>query len=139
LIGSLNPVFAAPPKDARRVAEHLEFLGFTSKIDSDVLQATHPNHFSIYASDSDLGIRFTLFFPINANAVQNKARLMELLNKLNAEALVIKFYLDDEDDIAFEAIYAGDYDRQEFGVFMQAYLSDYRLVYQNYELADYID
>ena len=136
-IGIVNPAFSAPPKDARQVAEHLEFLGFTSKIDSDVLQATNPNHFSIYASDNKIGIRFNVAFTINTNSIKNKVELMEILNELNAQASVIKFYLS-ENDIVFEAVYSGRYDKKEFGVFMQAYLSDYQLVYRTSELASYI-
>ncbi|WLT40613.1 YbjN domain-containing protein (plasmid) [Synechocystis sp. B12] len=86
----------------------------------------------------DYGIMFSLAFSTNANAVKDKEKLINVLNKLNAQAFVIKFYLDNENDIVFEAVYTGGYDKQSFGNFIDTYLSDYDLVYQNTELVKYI-
>jgi hypothetical protein len=112
-------------------------LGFESSIDGDYLKATSPKHLPLFLSQTSYGIRFTLAFTVNSNALQNKAKLMDILNKLNSEALVTKFYLS-QGEMVFESNYIGDYERQNFGIFMQTYLSDYDLVYKNTELAKYI-
>ena len=133
----INPAYSVPLNDKQKISEHLEFFGFKSSMDGDSLKATSSQHFPIYLNQTDYGIRFNLALSVNAKAAQNKAKLMDILNALNAECRVIKFYLD-QGDIVFESLYIGDYNRQEFGAFIQAYLSDYDVVYKNSELSQYI-
>ncbi len=129
----VKPSLAAPPKDAKLIAEHLEFFGFQSKITEDYLLAESSKYVSIYMHQMDLGLNLNIAFPVNQNAIKNRAKLTELLNNINAKAIVIKLYVDESNDLVIEAVYTGDYNKKEFGSFIQTYLADYELVYEKWE------
>jgi hypothetical protein len=124
---------AEPPKDAKLIAEHLDFFGFQSKITEDYLLAESSKYISIYMHQMDIGLNLNIAFTVNQNAIKNRGKLTELLNNINAKAIVIKLYVDENSDLVIEAVYTGDYNKKEFGSFIQTYLADYELVYENWE------
>lgn len=125
LVSITKPCFADPPKDAQLISDHLKLWGYQSTINDQYLKAENTETFStIYIEQVNPGLLFSFAISTNQNTHKNPNNLIILLNKINRETSVIKLYVNDHYDINGNAIYTGEYNRQEFELFMHAYLSD---------------
>jgi hypothetical protein len=66
-------------------------------------------------------------------------KLYDLVNDLHAESVAIRFYLDDEGDLALEAWWPPVDDPEAFEVFMQAWDHDVALVARHPAIGDLLE
>ncbi len=114
-------LFADPPKDAVKIMKHLEFLGYKVSMDSKHIIAKHPEHLNFYLKKYRGGMLFTSYFTSNAAGKSHRQELISVVNDLNRNAAAARYYIDKDGDLAIEGYYPGSYERQRFGIFLDAY------------------
>ncbi len=128
LLAAGSPAIAQIPDKAQELTEHLQFLGYKVEPAEDLLRAT----FDGPSLDFTLkkwrgGLLLMAAFGVADEALSGGPtnELLSFVNSLNKEATVGRFYFDDTDKtVTIEAWYGGDYDRERFGQFMQAWKGD---------------
>lgn len=120
LIGSLNvSAVAAPPEKAGDIMEHLSFLGYKVSMDEKRITADHEEHLYFALKKYRTGMLATAFFGGSDYGKQNMGAFLQRVNELNRSAAVNRYYVDVDGDLAIEAFYPGEYDKQAFSAFMQ--------------------
>jgi hypothetical protein len=100
------------------IATHLEFLGYEITPKEDILQCRHARKYNLLVRRLSGGFLFTTIFAGDKEFDGlNNIDLLKSLNFLNKEAIVSRFYVDDDCDLFMEAWYPDYYDRIAFGLF----------------------
>lgn len=111
-----------------QIAGHLEFLGYEVSEDGGVTRALHSRRWNLLMKEYKGGVLFTSFLGGNdfAKRGRNRQAYLEFINTMNHRASVARFYIDDDSDLVMEAFWAGDYDKVNFGEFMELWDADTR-------------
>lgn len=106
------------------VCNHLEFLGYTVDREGDSIFVSQPGRFSWLLKDCQGGILFHKVFHAADGGREPPEALMALSNRMNAEAVLIRTYVNARGDLAVEAWYPNVYERRSFGQFAMALETD---------------
>jgi len=107
--------------DAGNVAKHLKKLDYQVEKADEKLFATHDIELDLSVAEYRDGYLIRTWCETSD---ESERTLRKLCNKLNHEATVARFYVDNEGDLIFEAWYPGEYDRDQFDIFMEAWQND---------------
>jgi len=136
LIGSFS--IAAPPEDSSDVVRHLEFIGYDVSMNSERISAKHPENPNILIKKYQGGMLVVAFYGSNDNGKRNRDKLIALVNELNSEAVVARYYIDKDGDMGVEGYYPGKYNKNSFSTFIEKYnLVTKQLVGKLEELKNY--
>ena len=112
---------ASPPENASDIIRHLEFMGYDTSMDSDGIEAKHTKYLNFFLKTYQGGILFRTFFTASDYGREHRSEWFELINKLNADSTASRYYIDEDGDLILEAYYPGVYEKQRFGVFVDAF------------------
>lgn len=113
--------FASPPEKAAEIIKHLEFLGYDVSLDSERITGTHSENFNIYVKKYRGGMLFTSFLLSTDYGKEHLDDFLPLVNKLNQKASAVRWYVDGDGDLIIEGYYPGEYEKQAFSTFLDAY------------------
>jgi hypothetical protein len=116
----------------RDIADHLGFLGYESEVQEGkqnpfviLRHLRNPN----FLLDTFGGVvKCSSLFGLSEEAKSGPAELNSLLNELNRQAMVLKFYTEGE-SLVLETIFPHDYSKVAFGAFWSMIESDLRLLW----------
>ncbi len=108
-----------------KVSNHLEFLGYAVERDGKHLSAKHPSKSNLFVRFYDKGIVLSTYYICTDTAKQTRQRLLEYVNSLNSNALAVRFFLDNDQDVNLVSFSPGDYDKLAFGRFLQYWENDF--------------
>jgi hypothetical protein len=108
---------------AGELSQHLEFLGYTvtEEPENDRIVAKHQRNYNFTVKSFRGGLLLTTFLTMNTPLGADRERVLEVVNKLNADAEVVRYYLDSDEDLAIEGWFPGAYDKTDFGLFLENY------------------
>lgn len=98
---------------ADSVLNHLQFLGYTIREGDERTVALVENEADIYIEDFRGGLLFFTYYPLNRAVDRND--LLEIIDLLNSNAVISRYYLDDNYNLRIEFWFPSLYDRQVFG------------------------
>jgi hypothetical protein len=98
--------------------QHFEFLGYTVEDGEKSLFAKHPDRLDVSIRSFNGGVLIVTIFGTTARAKKDRPGFLTFLNAMNTDAVVGRYYVDDEDDVIIEGWYPGTYDRTRFGLFL---------------------
>lgn len=107
-----------------QIVNHLQFLGYETTQKDELRIAKHPQKMNIMIRPFKGGVLFTSINSCKPNAKVDKAGYLNFINLLNSNAAVARFYADKECDFFIEAWYPDAYERNDFGVFLEAWETD---------------
>jgi len=107
--------------DAGKVVKHLKKLDYDVEKKDESLSAEHDSELNVTVREYKDGLLVRAWLETSDESTRT---LRKLCNKLNYNATVARMYIDDEDDLIFEAWYPGEYDKDQFDIFMEAWQSD---------------
>ena len=103
---------------------HLQFLGYEVERDGDLVKAKHRTRVNILLRDFRGGVLLTSIFGCKDDAKTHSLAYLDLINRLNQQATVLRFYADKDSDFFMEAWHPGTYDRELFGSFLNLWDED---------------
>ncbi len=123
-------------KTIEQIANHLEFLGYKTEKkvsenskEKDFFIATHPDNNSL------LFWEYLSFVSFRVNLTTPKKSPVEKLNKFIVDAnksiniSKLTYDLEESDTcLRFNAVYAGDYSKEKYGQFYNAFENDQRII-----------
>ena len=124
-----------------QISNHLGFLGYESTVDGEVTRAVHASRWNLVLKDYQGGVLITSYLGSNDHAKNKRHRqaYLEMINSMNQEASVTRFYADNDTDLVMEALWLGDYDRVSFGDFMEKWDVDTRTRLLQSEASNFLD
>ena len=129
--------------ELKTFVDHLEFLGyeFEKGEDSTYYWGKHEKYGPIWvgkpSEKAPLGLRS--FWSLDKTKIdQDKLLYFELINRVNRECRV-STYIGDDDSILVIAIYAGLYEKIDFGAFVDAFHSDSAIIYSHKDFEKFFD
>lgn len=108
---------------------HLEFFGysFDKKDEDGSILGKHEQKGMIFVRKYLGGILFQKYYKTNKNAKKNRLEYLEYINQLNSKANLATFSSESNEDlIRVDSCYFGNYDKQLFGSFLDAWHFDSR-------------
>jgi hypothetical protein len=118
-----RPARAAEGGDLAPFLSHLEFLGYTCRIEEGEILARHPTHANLMLKPLAGG-----FFVRSGYRRKDDKELpreaLAIANELNAQAAAARFLWAKEGALVAEAWYPGSYDKQRFATFLEVWDSD---------------
>lgn len=121
--------------------EHLEFLGYeVEKLDSQGTSqrylAKHKNRSNlIFNTIKNTGISFVSFYTLDDKKIaKNREGMLEVINKMNNQALFCGFSLSTDNALVCAALHLGKYSKKEFSDFLELYESDIQARIKDEEL-----
>lgn len=109
---------------------HLEFFGYSfdkKDDDDDSIMGKHEQKGMLIMRKYLGGILFQKYYKINGNAKKSRLEYLNFINQLNSKANLATFSADLDDDLLrVDSYYLGNYDKQSFGVFLEAWHFDAR-------------
>ena len=120
LVVGMVPAFAQFD-DAGKVSKHLKKLDYEVEKGDESVSATHESELNLSVREYKDGLLIRAWLETSDESVKT---LRKLCNTLNYNATVARMYIDDEDDLIFEAWYPGEYDKDKFDTFMEAWQND---------------
>ncbi len=120
------PAMAQVFDGSDRFREHLSFLGYAveEQADNDQLVARHDSHANVVMRSFGGGVLLQSFYTMKRDREGLRATALELINRFNEKAKLTRFYIDKDGDLAIEALFLIEYDREDFGLFMETYNDD---------------
>lgn len=103
---------------------HLEFLGYQVRDDGEALFAVHPSELNIIVKPGAGGALVTSYLGCTPEAKSDRTGVLGFVNDLNQRTLMAVFYLDRDSDLAISAFFVGDYERVNFGRFVEIWQHD---------------
>jgi hypothetical protein len=122
------------------VKNHLEFLGYQveEKTDTDgIYGASHDTHWNFLFSEKLDGIFFRSFVTPKESADEDE--LLEFVNDLHTKAVVARFYIDSDGDLAIESWWPNIYEKNAFVNFVNAWHHDIGAIAQHPRVKRYFD
>jgi hypothetical protein len=107
-----------------QIVNHLQFLGYEITQKDELRLATHPQKMNVMLRAFKGGILFTSINSCEDRARSDKIGYLSFINSLNNQASVARFYADKDSDFYIEAWYPDSYDRNKFGIFLDAWETD---------------
>ena len=111
-----------------QASNHLQFLGYEITDSGESKLARHSEKWNMVFKSYKGGLLFTAYLTGSdyAKNRRNETEYLKLINALNHAASVARFYIDDDQDLVMEAVWPADYDRSQFGAFMDLWDHDTR-------------
>ncbi len=111
-------------------AEHLEFLGYQCERQDDAwMYAAHPIRLNFFLRPFGLGLR--LYCPIRLGRLSatSRAEWLDFINHLNERTSISTFTLEFEETdrvfaVRIRAVAPGEYNRSDFGAWMDTWHED---------------
>jgi hypothetical protein len=122
--------------------DHLEYLGYNIEEDYDgsIFLAKHecfPNFIIKYKA---AGILFYTLAKCNELVDIDRPGFIERLNELNSRSMVLRFWVDEDNDLIMDAWCSKHYDRAGFAIFMDLLIGDMRLLFsEDYGVEEYCE
>lgn len=114
--------FADPPKDHKKFAKHLEKEGdYDTETSDSFLTARHEEQLNIVLKAYRDGVLVQTYVETGDQEFDD---IIGRVNSLNANATVAKFYIDGDGDTMIEAWYPGEYEKDTFENFLEAWQAD---------------
>lgn len=108
------------PGGADEISTHLEFLGYEVNQGDANLTATNNAKLDVLLQGYQGGVLMQSFL----SSKGRKEDLLPMANLLNTGAAVTRFYVDSDGDLVIEAWTPGDYDKERFAIFLDAWEAD---------------
>ena len=122
--------FAQESKDP--LVEHLEFLGYECTRAEQGIRAAHPSKIHLYITFYQGGVRIQTGFP-GLDPLTDTGSRFKVLNTLNKEMRVARFYWSEKGHLFGTAWMPGLYEKSRFALFMEAWDQDTLSLRQAYE------
>ena len=120
------------------VTSWLEESGYTTTPkDEGIREATAEGKWNFVYTEDVGGLLLRSSIPTTGGVADLK--LYDLVNDLHEESVVIRFYLDDERDLALEAWWPPVDDSRAFEIFMRAWDHDISLVARHSGIGDLLE
>lgn len=107
-----------------QMVTHLEFLGYVPDRQEAFIRLTHTKYLNFVLKEFGGGVLLSDYFIGNAHAKETRPEFVDFVNKMNQQATVARFYLDDETDLVVEAWLPAFYDKAIFAATMDAWQRD---------------
>lgn len=126
LVALVALVVAAVPAsaqfdDASKVSKHLKKLDYDVEKGDESLTAEHESELNVSVREYKDGLLIRSYI---GTSEESERTLRKLCNKLNYKATTARMYIDNDGDLIFEAWYPGNYDKDRFDIFMEAWQND---------------
>ena len=108
------------PVGAEAIKTHLEFLGYSVTITATQINSKHPTKFDFSLTKFKGGVLLRAFLQIKKT---DRLRTLEMVNTLNADAALVRAYIDGDGDLCYEA-WTQAYEKQSFADLMSAWEAD---------------
>jgi hypothetical protein len=125
-------------KVLEQMATQLGYMGYNVEIKEDLVLAKHeikPN-FALKAMGG--GILLKSGFRANEKTSYSYDEFLELMNELNKKAIIVRFFADEDRDLALEAWFPPVYDPHAFGLFLSGFDRDVALLHSNPEMREFL-
>jgi hypothetical protein len=117
---------------------HLRFLGYDVKVDDEVVIANHPNKADILLFVYSNGTMLKSLFRANPDNALARPGYLELINSLNRQSLVTRYYADNDGDLMFEAFFSSGYSQTEFARFLDLWDTDFQSMIDTENLESFL-
>ncbi|NOX88099.1 MAG: hypothetical protein GXO77_03665 [Calditrichaeota bacterium] len=123
---------------------HFEFLGYEIEPheDENTVIARHQRYGTTVVRAYLDGLLFQQYFRLKENVMGNRLAFLEAVNNLNSKAYIVTYVSVGEPKVTLrmDAIYFGPYDKQRFGVFLEAFNFDtYDRVVEHEAMKNFIE
>jgi hypothetical protein len=139
LVFGVVQLFASLPEDVDAIVNHLEFLGYTVTQNNEAIRAEHATNLSVFIRQYQGGLLVSAFFGGSDYGKSHKDAWLNLVNTLNEQATVARYYIDSDDDLAIEGYYPGSYRKDSFGVFLDNFNQVPGNIAELHEILEYIE
>ena len=113
--------------------EHLEFLGYTCDLVEQGIRAKHSSKIPLFITYYKGGIRVQTGFPGKDPTADDVQSRFEVLNTLNKETRVTRFYWSKDGHLFGNAWMPGLYEKSRFATFLEAWEHDTKTLREAYE------
>jgi hypothetical protein len=120
------------------MATHLQFLGYEITREDERIRAAHPAKLGFSIRPFGNGVLLTSIFGCSDGAKSQKLTYFELINSLNENARVARFYADDDLDFFIEAWYPDYYHREQFGFFVELWNDDCDQIFSSEDFSQFL-
>ena len=107
----------------KAIASHLEFFGYTSTLEGDILKVSHPQGTYFWVFPLNQGVLFRSLFKGGPAALEEPAELNAFLNRANSYCVVSRFVFKDE-WLSVQAWFPNSYEKNAFAAFFTRYILD---------------
>ncbi len=121
-------------KTMEEISTHLQFLGYEALPKEGFTIFKNPKKINFVVKPYKSGFLTQAIFSCTDSAKSDVAGYLRVLNTLNQNASVARFYADTDSDLIAEAWYPDMYAKDKFASFMECWDSDSNaLILQNFE------
>ena len=107
------------------IKNHVEFLGYEVMDNTEDSIICHRSGYSgILIRWTDTYISLIGKYNINQLAKNNTTDFLLYVNRLNCQSSISTFYLDEDDQFYFAAIYTGSYNKKLFAEYLEQWEND---------------
>jgi len=115
----------AQTSEADSVMRHLEFLGYKCASAKGKISVTHAERLSFDLVKFRGGLLFKSWFGKNGKTQKDSEKYTALINVLNSESGVCRYYADNEGDLIIEGWYPLPYSKDGFATFLETWEKDF--------------
>ncbi len=117
---------------------HLEFLGYTCQTKPGesgprLSCKTKESVPDMHIQRKGAGYLITFYRIATDEGRKNEKGMLSLVNRLNSDAMLARFYRDEAGDLIMEAYYPGSYSKDSFTSFVSAFHDDWKRLTQKFE------
>jgi hypothetical protein len=107
------------------LVNHLKIAGYEVEIkDEQVVKVQSRTEADFIIRGTDEGLLFRCFFGGTDKAKSSVPEFLRIVNALNEKAMLVRYYIDSDNDLAIEALFPGDYDQRVFTIFLNSWRKD---------------
>ena len=115
----------AQTSDAGSVMNHLQFLGYKCSPEKEKIAVTHAERLNFDIVKFRGGFLLKAWFGKNAKTPKDSDKYAALINALNSESGVCRYYADEEGDLIIEGWYPLPYSKDSFSTFLETWEKDF--------------
>jgi hypothetical protein len=136
----LQQVQQAVAQELERVREHLSWLGYDTRLHSDRhIRAVHAIRPCITVElDVGFGLLVSTGYTAGPAATNDRQGYLELLNRINREAILIRLSADEEASLIIASFFTGSYSRTEFNRFIEVFTRELSDLRENTDIGKYV-
>lgn len=123
-LAGVCPALADIPAESGEITTHLEFRGYSWEEEEGWLTFVHEERLPFILMAFRGGILIQSWFDGTEYAAEHSDEFRIVVNSLNTSATVMRFYIEEDGDLAMEAWYPGTYNKQTFSAFVDAWIED---------------
>lgn len=140
-LGICEPIWAEPSSPHETLIQHLEYLGYQCEKLDQGIKTTHPSKLGfllVVLKDGLMAQAALAGNPPEVKSSKSGSNLKDLsrfsvLNELNKEATISRFFWTDSGELVIRASMLGAYDKGRFYTFMEAWEKDGQAIGNHYE------